>query len=567
MRLYSMMCCMLLSPLAMAVQDARPVSLSHDGYRLQTLPEGPARQRWERPGNKSQACGALPAAPTPTSGGLEVVPLVKDRFFNKFFQGGGRLYRLVAQQQGVPRALVIRSGHWTLANLAARLSAEPGLLQRKGHVYLLRLPVLLHAGASLSLRKDETLRLSRDRGAFVITMGGLYLDGARLEAWDEAAGRLATGDAAGAAFQPFLVAWNGSHTVIRGGSVAGLGFAENLARGVTVAEGPLGLAGYELPPPARFIARDASFEGMYSAVDAIGVPELRVCGNRFMGSRQYALHLEGGSGGLLQGNLISGSQGAYAVYLSGPLQQLRVLENDISENQRGGISVSGAREVTLAGNTLRQNYDAVFLQDVDEVLLANNRILDNQRHGVSLRNVGRLRMQDDAIGPNRGVGLLVLPGNKPRTVTSPARAATSVTDSVAGKDVAVRADSAAGTDVTATAGPMATTAGAYREVAVAPARPKPHRLQLTGVRFNGNHSSTLVVERPYSVLLDDVDVLYPGVRRRPVFRGVLNHFEDELLKRLAAGQVVKMEPEPASPRKQRKRAVADTASARQVSVE
>lgn len=541
MRWISMMSGLLLSPLALALQDAAPVALSHDGYRLQSLPAGPVRQAWERRRGKGPDCGAVPAAPAAATGELEVVPLVKDRFFNKFFQGGGKLYRLVAQQQGVPQAIVIRSGHWTLSSLAARLAAERGTLQRRGQAYLLRLPLLLHTGASLSLREGETLRLSRDRGAFIISMGGLYLHKARLEAWDEAASRTATGEAGPTAFQPFLVAWSGSQTVIRGSRVAGLGFDENLARGITVAEGPIGLAGHVLPAPARFLAQETRFDDMYTAINAVTIPELRVCSNQFVASRQYALHLEGGSGGLVRGNQVTGSRGPYSVYVGDGVQHLRLLENDISENHRSGLSVNGGRNIILAGNTIRQNYDAVFLQGVDEVLIADNHILDNQRHGVSLRSVGRVRFQDGVIGPNRGVGVLVQPGGKP----AEARTAAAATTVAATPTARASAPSSAAAD---------TGRSEASPAVVSPAVPR--RLQLLGVRFFGNHSSTLVMERPYALLMEDVQVLYPGVRRRPVFRGVLNHFEDEMLKRLAAGQVVSMEPLGAPRRSLRRKGVA-----------
>lgn len=559
MRWYSLMCCAMCSPLAFAVQSAYPPSLTHDGYRLRELPAAPLQRQWKNEKNGVlAACGAAPPAPAPTplTGEVEVLPLVKDRFFNKFFQGGGRLHRLVTQQQGVPRAIIIRSGTWTLPRLAQALAAEEGILSRQGQSYLLRMPLLLQSGAGIVVSEGEVLRLSRDRGSFLISMGSLHIRKARLEGWDESQGRPASVAEGGQGFQPFLVGWSGSQTVISDSTVAGLGFAENLAQGLTLAVGPQGLADYSLPAPARAVIQGNHFEGMYSALHASGTPGLQVCGNQFFESRQYAIHLDEGSSGLISRNLITATMGAYGIYLSKGVSQVRVLDNEISENRRNGISISDSSNIILAGNEIRQNFDAVFLQDADQVLLADNHILDNQRHGVSLRNVGRIRFQRDRIGPNRGVGILALPGVK----VAGQNAVTSTPSTPSTPSTAKPAAMAAALH-TATAHEKGADAGGIKNVSLAIAageadrptgqgkaesvpiwRPSVQRLEILGVMLEGNHSSALVVETPYSIVLDGVEVMYPGVRRRPVFRGVLNAFESDILQRLSRKKTLVVEP-------------------------
>ena len=552
MRWSPLLCCLMYSPLALAIESVVPRPLVHDGYRLQELSDPPALRQWQKgQPARTGGCAAFPAAPAARAGELEVIPLVHDRFFNKFFQGGGRLYRLVEQQKGVPRAVVIRSGNWTLPALAARLSAEDGLLRRQGHAYLLRLPLLLQAGASLVIREGETLRLSRDRGSFLISMGTLHLHKAHIEAWDETRGALALPVVDGTAFQPFILGWSGSRTLMSDSSLSGLGFAEGLAKGFTLAVGPKGLADYELPAAPQAIVQGTHFDGMYTALQATGSPSLEVCGNQFDRSRQHAIHLEDGSSGRLVRNRITLTEGPYALYLSRGVQQLQIVQNEIVENRRSGLSISGSNNIVIADNQIRQNYDGIFLDDVDDILLADNHVLDNQRHGVSLRNVGRIRFQGDHIGPNRGVGILAQPkakglslrGSKPVTVDTgsvprqTAVAAPSV-QSVAysgldtgGQGGAVLASSAAAVEEGSSATPGPT-----------PVRPRLPRLEIMNVALEGNHSSAMVIDRPYTILLHRIDVLYPGVRRRPVFRGVLNFFESDLLDRLAEQKTLLVAP-------------------------
>lgn len=550
MRWTPLLLCLLPSPLALAVQSAPLKPLVHDGYRFAELPSPPALRRWESgTTTRETGCGRLPAVPSALAGDLDVVPLVHDRFFNKFFQGGGRLYRLVAQQQGVPHAVVIRSGRWSLPLLASRLAREEGAMRRQGNAYLLRMPLLLGSGASLVVNEGESLRLSRERGAFIVSLGDLHLRKARLEAWDETrnAAPLPAPDAA--SFRPFVLGWSGSGMYLGDSTVSGLGFDENLARGLTVAVGPAGLAGYTLPAPPRAIVHDSRFEALHEAVQASSVPDLRICRNHFEGSRQYALHLEDGSSGWIVANRMTGTEGPYAIYASG-VQGLKLVANEIIENRRSGIAISDSRDIVIAENQVRQNYDALFLQRADDVFVTDNHFLDNQRHGVTLNEVGHVRLQGDHIGPNRGVGLLARPagdgpGGKSVAPASPARPEPAGREPRQGSATAVAGPGTANAlKVSAVAagrqpGPEGEGAASPERARLKPSRP---RVELLEVALEGNHSSAMEIQRPYEVVMHRVDVLYPGVRRRPVFRGVLNTFESDVLDALPRSKALRVSP-------------------------
>lgn len=556
MRWTPLLLCLLPSPLALALTSTPAKPLTHDGYRLSELSSPPGLRRWETGRTtRDGGCGRLPLPPSPVAGELEVIPLVHDRFFNKFFQGGGRLYRLVAQQQGVPHAIIIRSGTWSLASLASRLAGEEGALRRQGDTYLLRMPLLLGNGAGLLVKPGESLRLSRERGAFIVSMGELHLRKARLEAWDELRNAPPLPQPDASAFRPFLLAWSGSATVIGQSTMAGLGFEENLAGGLTLAVGPAGLAGYTLPEPPRVMVHDSRFEAMHEGVQASAVPGMRLCRNQFEASRQYAVHLENGSSGWVVGNRISGTEGAYAVYASG-VSDMKFVANEIVENRRSGIAISDSRDIVLAENQLRQNFDALFLQRTEEVLMTDNHMLDNQRHGVSLSQVGRVRLQGDHIGPNRGVGVLARPAGQEASSSGSARSntvdqargagvdshpGTSANDGL-GKAVSLGVSSPSVSAVSVGAPPAEearATMASQERIRLDPSHP---RLELVNVALEGNHSSAMEVQRPYSVLMHRVDVLYPGVRRRPVFRGVLNGFESDVLDALPRSKTLQVAP-------------------------
>lgn len=511
MRMNATLLCLALLP-GLSAGAAAPGPLQREGYRLTEMHQAPLRRDWQKEAQSAVAsCNAVPSAPTLKPGELHITKLVKDRFFNKFFQGGGKLYRLVAQQKGIPMAVVIDSGIWSLPQLKAALASQSGALTQSGKAWLLRLPLLIHQGAGLELREGETLRLSRNQGVFLISMGTLYLQKAQLQSWDEEKNAAAVVDASdGSSFQPFVLGWSGSLSVFRDSSISGLGFSENLAQGLSFAVGPQGLDGYTLPAPPRVYLSGNHLDSLYTGVHASGIADVRVCNNEFTTSRANAVHFDGGSSGIISANHITDTQGAYAIFLNRGARDTLIVRNDVSENHRSGIAISDGVNITLAGNQIRQNFDAVFLQASERILMADNQIVDNQRHGISLRNVGLVRFQDEHIGPNRGVGIIAQRA-KPATA-------------------AEADDSGSGSGSTAAAG------------VVEHRHPAFHRLEMLGIALEGNHSSALVIEAPYSVIMDRTEVSYPGVRRRPVFRGVLNSFESDILKRMTKKKTVQVVP-------------------------
>lgn len=517
-----------------AAPSTTAAALARGGYHMSERGSSLPARHWQQEAKPQlAACAAVPAPPAAKAGALRVTGLTKDRYFNKFFQGGGKLYRLVQQQQGVPLAIVVDSGQWRLAQLHAALAGHAGAMEREGSAYLLRLPLLIQAGAGLAVQKGETLRLSRDRGAFLINLGTVHISQARLESWDEtrkATALAAPADATG--FQPFLLGWSGSLTVIRDSQVAGLGFAENLTHGLAFAAGPVGLDGLELPPPPRVHIAGSELTGLYSGIHATAVPELRICRNRFLQSRLNAIHLDIGSSGVVAENRITQTQGPYALYFNKNAGNVWVINNDISENRRSGLSINDSVDIVIAGNEIRQNYDAVFLQASERILLADNRIFDNQRHAVSLRDAGPIRLQNDRIGPNRGVGILARKARIPDPLAGTAAKFTP----------GVEPPTAAAARLASAPEETAAVARSALKTPIVKRDPRNNRVELLGVVLEGNHSSAMEVEAPYNIVFDKAEVIYPDVRRRPVFRGVLNDFESDILFRLPRRKTLEFEP-------------------------
>lgn len=447
------------------------------GYRLSEV-EQP--QKWDWKGEakpRFAACQGHPAVPAGRSGNVSVVNLVKDRYFIKFFEGGGKLPRLITQQKNVPRAIVIESGIWRLPQLQMALAADSGALLRQGNAYTLRLPLLIRGGAGLVIENGQVLHLGRERGAFIINTGSLHVNNASVQAWDEQSGRASEADRS-TVFKPFVLGWSGSITVLEKATIKGLGFAEGLSHGLTFAVGPKGMAGMTLPAPATVFISNSQLDGLYNAVHASAIPNVRVCNSQINNSRMSSIDLDEGSSGVFVGNRIEKNKGAHSIYFSKGVRNTWLLGNSITQSMGTGLAISGSGGVVVADNDFSENKDAITLSESENIRLADNKISANRRHGISLRDARNIVFQDGYIGGNKGVGILA-------QVSAPAKPGSSV-----------------------------------------------RMLGVIGVQLADNHSSAIVIDPSYGLTLSQAEFLYPGRKRRSVFRGLLNQFEADILRRL-----------------------------------
>jgi hypothetical protein len=123
--------------------------------------------------------------------GRASVESMLDKMSFKGFMSGKHegLREWAMRQTSLPKIIYIREGYVNLADLARQLPAEYFQEVGKG-VYVARLPIDVTPGATLHV--DKELRLSLDRGAFLVNEGKLFVSGAKLRAWNEATNKPAT---------------------------------------------------------------------------------------------------------------------------------------------------------------------------------------------------------------------------------------------------------------------------------------------------------------------------------------------------------------------------------------
>lgn len=139
-------------------------------------------------------------------GQARVERMVQQQPLKEFTGGKNRLAEWVKRQRQMPQAIFIDGGYVNLAELAGKLP-KTALEQTEPGVFIARLPIVVSQGATLEIDgKVKELRLSQDRGAFLVNDGKLFVRDTKVTAWNEAKQEPAWYKTPNE-FRPFLISW------------------------------------------------------------------------------------------------------------------------------------------------------------------------------------------------------------------------------------------------------------------------------------------------------------------------------------------------------------------------
>ncbi|MBC7478136.1 MAG: hypothetical protein H7317_08595, partial [Pseudorhodobacter sp.] len=120
---------------------------------------------------------------------------------------------MAAQTDPDMKALVLQTGHATLADLR-RLLVENHLQAASDHgVLQLDMPVVIWSGATLQLAAGERIALNRESGAFLANFGHLDMVGAVIAG-------IGAANPASPSYQPFVITADGGTVAVRNSSFA-----------------------------------------------------------------------------------------------------------------------------------------------------------------------------------------------------------------------------------------------------------------------------------------------------------------------------------------------------------
>lgn len=271
-------------------------------------------------------------------------------------------------------ALVLTRGEAGLDDLR-RLAQEQGLAHdAAGQALLLRVPLVIWAGAALTLAPGDELRLSRPDGAFVMNFGELRLHGATIVAAGDTNPRIPR-------FAPFVTTTDGGTLQFQGARLVGLGF------GTTPKFSGVSVLRSLIAAPARPTRiEDSLFQGLQTV--SVGADAgILVRGNRFHDSRGPALVVVRTTGATIMSNFFSGEMPTNAIRLETGSELAMIAGNVILGGERAGIVVRNAAPgVTVAGNVVwRREGSGIVFNGSDCGRIEGNLLIENEQKGIEMR--------------------------------------------------------------------------------------------------------------------------------------------------------------------------------------
>ncbi|MCG4454190.1 mannuronan 5-epimerase AlgG [Pseudomonas sp. MMS21-TM103] len=421
-----------------------------------------------------------------TPGGKVVVRRMLQQDALKDFVGGNeRLREWVQRQHGMPHAIFIEGGYVTPKDLARSLpdsqfsEVEPG-------VYLARLPIVVAQGATLHVGKDtKELRLSQERGSFMVNDGQLFFTDTKLTAWREADNGPASFRKADE-FRPFLVSWGGSELYISGSVFTSLGYSNSKSYGVSITQyTPSMQARLKRPEPTGWLINSEFVDHWYGFY-CYEAENVVLKGNTYRDNIVYGIDPHDRSHGLIIAeNTVHGTKKKHGIIISREVDDSWIFHNKSYDNKLSGIVLdrNSVRNLVAYNEVYQNHSDGITIYESSNNLLWGNRVLNNARHGIRLRNSTNIRLYENISAANGLTGIY---------------------------------------------GHIKDLSDTDRNIALDPFDTEVSMI-VVGGKLAANGSSPLSIDSPLSVELYRVEMLAPSKSTGISFSGILGERQDEIL--------------------------------------
>jgi len=344
-----------------------------------------------------------------TPGGrISVQRMLRQNALKDFTGGGGtRLREWIRRQRGMPQAIFVEGGYVELSQLARRLPPSQFAETAPG-IYVARLPIVVARGATLHIGKNvKELRLSEERGAFLVNDGTLFVTDSRVTGWREADNGPSNYRGENA-FRPFLTAWGGSETYISRSTLASLGYSASKSYGVSITQyTPDMQKRLQRPRPSGWLI-ESVFEDIYYGFYCYEADDVVLKDNTYRNNIIYGIDPHDRSERLIiAGNHVYGTKKKHGIIVSREVNHSWIVNNRSHDNKLSGIVLDRNSEHNLvAYNEVYRNHsDGITLYESSNNLLWGNRILANARHGIRMRNSLNVLLYENLAAANQLSGI------------------------------------------------------------------------------------------------------------------------------------------------------------------
>ncbi len=300
------------------------------------------------------------------------------------------------QQTASPQVIYLEEGVTTLPKLYEVLQQQgtKEAITREGNMYMLRLPLVIGPKATLIISGEgvDNLRMSEERGAYIVNAGRLFIVETHVTAWRESAQTPSYSDYANSKkFRPFIMTWSASEAYFAGSIFTALGYSNSKSYGITISAGPERMLRFrheKIKRPTAVIV-DNSFDNAYYGFYCYEAADITLVGNEFVNNIIYGIDPHDYSERLTIGyNTAYGSKKKHGIIISREVNNSALVGNLSFENYGSGLMVERMSAGTIVyGNTAFANVqDGLTIYESHCSINASNHFFANERIGINVRN-------------------------------------------------------------------------------------------------------------------------------------------------------------------------------------
>jgi len=341
------------------------------------------------------------------AGKVSVRRMMQEDALKEFLGGDNKMAEWVARQHGIPQAIFIDDGYINLRDLLNKVPKQY-LRETSPGVFLARLPIVVGRKGILEIdNKTQELRLSQEAGSFVINDGQLFIRDTKVTGWREADNGPATFRTP-KEFRPFLLSWGGTETYIVNSKLASFGYANSKSYGVSISQYTPNMAKVmKRPEPTGWLI-GSEFSDMWYGFYCYEARDVVVKGNTYRDNIVYGIDPHDRSHGLIIAeNTVYGTKKKHGIIISREVNNSFIFGNRSYDNKLSGVVIDRNSVGNLiAYNEIYQNHsDGITLYESGDNLIWGNRVINNRRHGIRVRNSVNIRLYENVAMANGLMGV------------------------------------------------------------------------------------------------------------------------------------------------------------------
>ena len=356
----------------------------------------------------------LKKIPTLEDGLVEISKMELQHPLRKFAFNQRLIEMRRIQDRIQPLAIHLRSGRYDFASLREKLKDTNAIVDTKDG-YLLRYPIALYPETSLEIRDlDKPLLLSQDRGAFIATVGNLFIINSEVTAWNEKKKAPATLNEEMDDFRPFITTWDGSELYISKSIINNLGYGASKSYGITISSNDVVQEEFfeefgDLKAPTGWII-DSEFNNMYFGFYSYEAKDFVIYKNKYKDNLIYGIDPHDYSERLIiANNHVQGTKKKHGIIISREVNNSFIINNISEYNAGSGIMLDRLSSHNIvANNVARFNEgDGITLYESPYNVLINNDINHNGIAGMRIRNSWDINVMGGSNSLNKGQAFIV----------------------------------------------------------------------------------------------------------------------------------------------------------------